>query len=140
MRAPTWIYAMLCILIRYVVSPGPGELARYVVEEYTGVAPVLATEPNGVKPAIGELYLDVTKLAWTADPSGNTSERIAITSVGATVTLSNDSDGPGHHCSRGPGSDDCCSGHLGLDRRQRLRSAAHRRLITTRIAVASTPV
>ena len=121
MRAPTWIYAMLCILIRYVVSPGPGELARYVVEVYTGVAPVLATEPNGVKPAIGELYLDVTKLAWT-------------------VTLSNDSDGPGHHCSRGPGSDDCCSGHLGLDRRQRLRSAAHRRLITTRIAVASTPV
>ena len=121
---------MLCILIRYVVSPGPGELARYVVEVYTGVAPVLATEPNGVKPAIGELYLDVTKLAWTADPSGNTSERIAITSVGATVTLSNDSDGPGHHCSRGPG----------LDRRQRLRSAAHRRLITTRIAVASTPV
>lgn len=121
---------MLCILIRYVVSPGPGELARYVVEVYTGVAPVLATEPNGVKPAIGELYLDVTKLAWTADPSGNTSERIAITSVGATVTLSNDSDG----------SDDCCSGHLGLDRRQRLRSAAHRRLITTRIAVASTPV
>lgn len=102
MRAPTWIYAMLCILIRYVVSPGPGELARYVVEVYTGVAPVLATEPNGVKPAIGELYLDVTKLAWTADPSGNTSERIAITSVGATVTLSNDSDGPGHHCSRGP--------------------------------------
>ena len=116
MRAPTWIYAMLCILIRYVVSPGPGELARYVVEVYTGVAPVLATEPNGVKPAIGELYLDVTKLAWTADPSGNP------------------------HCSRGPGSDDCCSGHLGLDRRQRLRSAAHRRLITTRIAVASTPV
>ena len=56
---------MLCILIRYVVSPGPGELARYVVEVYTGVAPVLATEPNGVKPAIGELYLDVTKLAWT---------------------------------------------------------------------------
>src|SRR5260364_63051 len=127
MRAPTWIYAMLCILIRHVVSPGPGELARYVVEVYTGVAPVLATEPNGVKPAIGELYLDVTKLAWTADSSGNTSERIAITSVGATVTLSN-------------GSDDCCSGHLGLDRRQRLRSAAHRRLITTRIAVASTPV
>ena len=38
---------MLCILIRYVVSPGPGELARYVVEVYTGVAPVLATEPNG---------------------------------------------------------------------------------------------
>ncbi len=27
---------MLCILIRYVVSPGPGELARYVVEVYTG--------------------------------------------------------------------------------------------------------
>ena len=114
---------MLCILIRYVVSPGPGELARYVVEVYTGVAPVLATEPNGVKPAIGELYLGV-----------------AVTHGGATVTLSNDSDGPGHHCSRGPGSDDCCSGHLGLDRRQRLRSAAHRRLITTRIAVASTPV
>ena len=77
---------MLCILIRYVVSPGPGELARYVVEVYTGVAPVLATEPNGVKPAIGELYLDVTKLAWTADPSGNTSETVSYTHLRAHET------------------------------------------------------
>ena len=58
---------MLCILIRYVVSPGPGELARYVVEVYTGVAPVLATEPNGVKPAIGELYLCLLYTSDAAD-------------------------------------------------------------------------
>ena len=53
--------------------------------------------PHGVEPAIGELYLDVTKLVWTADPSGNTFphdkvEGVAVTHGGATVTLSNDSD------------------------------------------------
>ena len=52
---------------------------------------------HGVEPAIGELYLDVTKLVWTADPSGNTFphdkvEGVAVTHGGATVTLSNDSD------------------------------------------------
>ncbi|WP_419470568.1 esterase-like activity of phytase family protein [Cutibacterium avidum] len=52
---------------------------------------------HGIEPAIGELYLDVTKLVWTADPSGNTFphdkvEGVAVTHGGATVTLSNDSD------------------------------------------------
>jgi len=51
----------------------------------------------GISPAQGRLYLDVTKLVWGADPSGNTFshdkvEGVAVTKGGQHLTLANDSD------------------------------------------------
>ena len=51
----------------------------------------------GISPAQGSLYLDVTKLVWGADPSGNTFshdkvEGVAVTKGGQHLTLANDSD------------------------------------------------
>lgn len=51
----------------------------------------------GISPAQGRLYLDVTKLVWGVDPSGNTFshdkvEGVAVTKGGQHLTLANDSD------------------------------------------------
>lgn len=52
---------------------------------------------HGITAAQGELALDMTRLVWTADPSGRTFphdkiEGVAVTHGGRTITVSNDSD------------------------------------------------